>query len=149
MANDLTPIIDKVKSCIRLLDSSEGETLAATRALVRTLKSAGLDLHDLANSIGTANGKMFTEEQALEIYQHGVIDGRQAAEREAPVTFHTIEHEDPTWHEIACECARHPDRMYGDHELEFVNRIIRKTVRGGEPSEKEARWLRFIYARVR
>jgi len=27
--------------------------------------------------------------------------------------------------------------------------MMRKTVHGGEPTEKEARWLRFIYARVR
>jgi len=147
MARDLTLIIDKVKSCLRLLDSGEGETLAAARALVRTLKAANLDLHDLANSIGTANGKLFTEQQTLEIYQRGVVDGRQAAEREAPVTFHNVEHEDPTWNEIARECAHR--WMHDEEEQEFVNKMIRKTVRGGEPSEREANWLRKIYARRR
>jgi hypothetical protein len=149
-ADALAPIAEKLRRCLRLLASdSEGEVVAAVRALTRTLKSAGLDIHALADSIGTKNGKLFTEVQALEIYQRGVVDGRQAAEREAPVTFHNVEHEDPTWHDIACECARHPDRMYGEHEERFVNRMVRKTVRGGEPTEKEARWLRFIYARVR
>jgi hypothetical protein len=104
--------------------------MAALRALTRTLKNAGLDIHALADSIGAMNGKsaMFTEAEALEIYQRGVADGRREAEREAPMTFHNVEHDDPSWHEIACECARHPSRLRGGREQQFVNDIVRRTV---------------------
>jgi hypothetical protein len=109
-----------------------------------------LDIHAFADSIGHANGKKFSEADALEIYQRGVADGRREAENNQDVTFHNVNaHDEPSWHDIACECAKHPDRMYGEHEKQFVSRMVRKTVRGGEPTEKEARWLRFIYARVR
>jgi hypothetical protein len=152
MVSELASIAERLKRCLRLLGSiNDGEVIAAARALIRTLKSAGLDVHALADSIGTntVNGKLFTEAETLEIYQRGVADGRQAAEREAPMTFHNVAHEDPTWHEIACECARHPDRLHSDREENFVNDMVRRTVRGGKLTEKQADWLRSIYARVR
>jgi hypothetical protein len=149
-ADALAPIAEKLRRCLRLLESdNDGEALAAARALTRTLRGAGLDIHALADSIGTVNGKTFTEQQALEIYQRGVVDGRQAAEREAPVTFHNVAHEDPTWHDIACECARYSDQLRSDRERQFVKDMVRRTVRGGELTEKQADWLRSIYTRVR
>lgn len=51
--SDLTPIVEKLRRCLRMLSSDrDGEVVAATRALCRTLKSAGLDIHALADSIG-------------------------------------------------------------------------------------------------
>jgi len=79
MADALAPIADKLKRCLRLLASDrDGEVVAAARALNRTLQRAGLDIHALAD--GIANGKRFTEADAVEIYRRGVEDGKREAE---------------------------------------------------------------------
>jgi len=150
MSDALAPIADRVRQLIRLLSSdADGEVLGAARALNRTLKNAKLDIHALADSIGQANGKKFSEADAIEIYRRGVEDGKRKAENNQDVTFHNVSlHDEPSWHDIACECAKHPNRFYGEHEKQFVQKMIRKTVRGGEPTEKEGSWLRKIYARV-
>jgi hypothetical protein len=151
VVNALTPIADKLGKLLRLLTSShDGEVLGAARALVRTLNNAGLDIHVLAEGIGgtTANGKKFSEEEALEIYQRGVQDGRRAAEAQGPITFHDVGNNDPSWHAIATECATHGARLRS-HEKEFVDDMVRWTVHGGKPTEKQAKWLRSIYVRIR
>jgi hypothetical protein len=100
---DLAPIAGKLANFLRLLASDkEGEVVAAARALNRTLKSAKLDIHALADSISQANGKEYTEEQLLKGRELGIAEGRR----------------------------------------------FRRTVHGGEPTEKQASWLRKIYARV-
>jgi hypothetical protein len=139
----------RVGKLLRLLGSDkEGEMLAATAALRRTLHGAGADLHDLAESIeGTANGKKFTEEDAQKIYQAGVEDGRREAE--ANTGFHSVDDDGPPWHAIAQECAERLDRMRDERERQFVQDMVRRTVRGGTPTEKQAKWLRDIYTRVR
>jgi hypothetical protein len=114
------------------------------RAIQRTLENAGLDIHAL--TVGVNNGAKFTEADAHEIYQAGVKDGRRAAEAERG--FHDINDAGPPWHEIACECAKHLDRLR-ENEKTFVEDIVRWTVHGGQPTEKQAKWLRSIYVRVR
>ena len=76
-------------------------------------------------------------------------DGRRAAidERRG---FRSIDAlDEPSWHEIAPECAAHENRLFGEREKQFLEDMIRRTVHGGEPSEKQAAWLRKIYTRVR
>jgi hypothetical protein len=148
MSDALAPIADKLRRLARLLSSDrDGEIVAAARALNRTLKSAGLDIHSFADSIGRANGK-FTEADALEIYQRGVEDGRHEAEREG--TFRDVnENKQPSWHTIAVECSKHPGRLRNDRERAFVQDMVARTVRGGKLTEKQSDWLRACYARVR
>src|SRR5262249_46049224 len=79
MTSALAPIADKIGKLIRLLASDrDREVLGAARAIVRTLANPGLDLHTLpAEGIGAANGKkIFSEEEALEIFRQGVEQGR-------------------------------------------------------------------------
>jgi hypothetical protein len=78
MTSALAPIADKIGKLIRLLASDrDREVLGAARAIVRTLANSGLDLHALAEGIGAANGKkIFSEEEALEIFRQGVEQGR-------------------------------------------------------------------------
>jgi hypothetical protein len=144
---DLAPIAGKLKPLIRLMSC---EVVAAARALNRLLKVNGSDIHEIADSIGQANGKKLSEADAIEIYQRGVEDGRREAEsaRGDPSFYNVTVNDEPSWHEIACECARHEKRLRNDREREFVRNMVRRTVRGGEPTEKMARWLRDIYARV-
>lgn len=145
MSDTLAPIADKLQRLVRLLSSDQdGEVIAAARALTRTLKGAKLDIHVLADSIGT--GKKFSEADAIEIYQRGVEDGRREAESKS-TAFHNVNAQ-PSWHDIAVACAADSDRLFNDRERQFVEDMIRLTVRGGEPSEKQASWLRKIYRRI-
>jgi hypothetical protein len=112
----------KLQALVRLLSSDrDGEMVATARALARTLQSHKLDFHWLADNIGRG----------------GALDRREPLDDE------------PTWHEIARECQRHPSCLRGDREKEFVSDMVRRTVRGGKLSEKQENWLRAIYARVR
>jgi hypothetical protein len=108
VADALAPIADKLKRFIRLLSSdSDGEVVAAARALNRTLKGAKLDIHMLADSI-QANGKEYTEAQLLKAREIGIGEGRRLEREEqgAPVFRNINLDDEPTWHEIAVECAR-------------------------------------------
>ena len=65
MADALAPIAEKIKPLIRLLSSDQdGEVVAAVRALNRILKANGTDIHAIADNVGHANGKKFTEADA-------------------------------------------------------------------------------------
>jgi len=150
VADALAPIADKLKRFIRLLSSdSDGEVVAAARALNRALKGAKLDIHVLADSIDR-NGKEYTEAHLLKARELGIAEGRrlERAELDAPVFRNVNLDDEPTWHEIAVECAAHQNHLY-EREKEFVAQMVRRTARGGEPSEKQADWLRKIYARGR
>jgi hypothetical protein len=154
MSAGRTTAEEKLHTLILLLASDQdGEVVAAGRTIVRTLKSIELDIHSLADRL-TGGGKpgndqkLFTEPQVREIYSRGFEDGRQEAERNRGASaFQSVD--GPTWHEIACACAARPDRLRDAREQEFVEDMVRRLVHGGEPSERQANWLRKIYARRR
>lgn len=128
---------------IRLLASDrDGEVIGAVRAIQRILEAAGADFNALA---GRLFADLFTEEQAREIYFRGFKDGQRQAEKVAAPTFQSVD--GPTWHEIACACAAHPQRLKSENEKTFVEDMVRRLVHGGEPTEKQKSWLRKIYAR--
>jgi hypothetical protein len=138
----LAPIADKLGKLIRLLSSDkDGEVLAAAHAIRRTLNSEKLTIHDLAEGLAAGDRK-FTESDAQEIYRRGRADGRREADHDGG--FRNVD--EPTWHEIARECEAASGRL-SEREREFVSDMW--TVRNGEPTEKQAKWLRSIYTRVR
>ena len=144
----LAPIADKLGKLLRLLASDrDGEVVAAANAIKRTLANANLDIHALADGVETGADKKFSEDDAKEIYQRAFDDGRRAAEKDQPITFHSVS--EPSWHEIACACRDNDRGRLKDHERKFVLDMVRWTVRSGEPTEKQAKWLRAIYARMR
>lgn len=145
----LAPVAGKLGKLLRLLTSDrDGEIIAAARAIRRTLESEKLDIHALAETVETTAGpKKFSEAEALEIYQRGRREGK--GEAEAARGFREVGSDEPGWHEIACVCAARPERLRDDREREFAEDMVRRTVRGGEPTEKQAHWLRAIYTRVR
>jgi hypothetical protein len=104
----------------------------------------------LADSIGQANGKQYSEAHLLRARELGIAEGRELERREqnSPIFRNVNLDDEPSWHEIAIECAAHPHRMRSENEQHFVKDMVRRTVHGGEPTEKQAAWLRKIYARV-
>jgi hypothetical protein len=139
----LAPIADKLGKLLRMLSSDrDGEVVAAVHAIRRTLDSEKLTIHDLAD--GLAGGAKFTERDAEEIYRRGKADGLREADRDSG--FRSVE--EPTWNEIARECEATSGRL-NEREQKFINDMVRWTVRNGQPTEKQANWLRAIYARVK
>jgi hypothetical protein len=78
-----------------------------------------------------------------------MVAGRRAAEEAQPATFHNVDDDGPPWHAIACECAALLDQMRDQQEKDFVADMVRWITCGSEPTEKQAKWLRSIYVRVR
>lgn len=146
MTDALAPIAKKIGKLIRLLSSDrDGEVIGAVCAIKRALQAEKLDIHAIADTIeAPANGKKFSEADAKEIYLRGVEDGKRAAQQEHPLNFRSVD--EPSWHEIACTC-RDRQAWRDEREKQFVLDMLRRTVHGGEPTEKQAAWLRKIYAR--
>lgn len=146
--NALAPIAEKLRRCVLLLSSdSDGEVLAAVRALNRLLKANGTDIHGLAASIGQANGKKFTEADATEIYRRGVQEGKRQAEDEhhGGEDFHNVDGSQP-WYAMATWCQRR-DNGLGAREKTFIDDMASRAV-WREPTEKQAKWLRSIFHRL-
>ena len=148
MSNGLGSVANKLGKLLRLLASDrDGEVVAAAKAIKRTLAGADLDIHALAEGVETAADRKFSESDAQEIYRQAFEDGRRKAEQDQPVTFHSVG--DPSWHEIACVCRDKDNGRLRTREREFIDDMVRSTVHGGEPTPKQAKWLRSIYVRMR
>jgi hypothetical protein len=126
--------------------ATPSEIASSVEGIQKILKAGGYDWHDLTADLFTPSDKVFTEADALEIYRRGQIDGREQARREKPQTETFVNVDtSPPWHEIATECLTRPH--YSLREKEFVEDMIKATVNGGEPTEKQQSWLRKIYRR--
>ena len=122
----LAPVAPKLAKLIPLLSSDkDGEVVATARAIGRTLKNAGLDFHTLAHAIDA-------EPKVVVIYR----------DRSAPA-------EPDTWGALARWCRDNDRGVLGSKEREFVRDIAPRLICDGEPSEKQAAWLRAIYAKLR
>ena len=98
-----TPLEQKLGTFIRMLASErDGEVVAAARAIVRTLKAAGADIHVLAERVETANGSKLTDGEMRKLYGAGYDTGVRAAEarQHGPDDFRNVDGT-PAWHEIA------------------------------------------------
>ena len=121
--SDLTPIAGKLARLLpRLASDKDGEVLATVVAIRRQLAAQDLDLHDLARAL---------EPQPAEVVY-------VAAEPPEP----------RTWSELARWIAHNDRGRLKSHERSFVEEMARRLVLRGEPSEKQAAWLRGLYAKV-
>jgi hypothetical protein len=139
----LEPVAEKLEKLLKMLSSPrDGEVIAAVQAIMRTLKGAGADIHELAACV--KGGKLSTADMQR-IYDAAFADGRRAAETKRP----TAEWQDtePNWQEIATECRDRGDGRLTPREHEFVDDMVRWTVYR-KPSEKQAKWLYAIYVRL-
>jgi hypothetical protein len=91
MSDALGSIVNKLKPPVRLLSSpSDGEALGAARAIVRTLNSVGLSIHELADGINDHGG--LTEAEMRKIYDagHQARFAASVASVQEPDRFHTL-----------------------------------------------------------
>src|SRR4051812_42530203 len=121
----LAPLAPRLARLIpRLASNHDGEVVATVRAIARTLKSSGLDFHDLA-------GALEHEPETRVIYRDWAPS--------CPAT----------WHELALWCAGHDEGHLKQHERDFVDDMADYLVCDGEPTEKQANWLRALYRKLR
>src|SRR4051812_29519552 len=121
----LIPIAPRLARLIpRLASDQDGEVVATARAIARTLKAAGRDFHDLADAIG-----------------------REPEPR--VICIERAPDEPLTWRELAAWCAAHDAGRLDAKERRFVHDMRDRLVLGGCPTEKQAKWLRSLYARLR
>jgi hypothetical protein len=148
MTDALAPIAAKLATCVRLLSSDkDGEIVAAAHAIYRTLRSAGTDIHTLAELIEKPNDGGLTEAEMKKLYDAGFNAGVREAEnrRFGSADFHNVDGT-PHWHEIALFCQQHNERLTVKEEP-FVNDMAAQTV-WREPTEKQAKWLKSIFLRL-
>lgn len=140
MVTDLDiPVADRLAKLIRMLSSDrDGEVVAAAAAIKRVLKENNLDIHALADMV-TGNGeKGATKAELQDAYRAGFRDGSRADDDDDDTL---------SWREVAKFCLARARRLK-PHEHDFVEQMVGWTARGRQPSEKQARWLDYLYARL-
>ena len=147
MTDALAPISYKLRAIVKMLSSDrDGEVIGTARALNRLLKAHGSDIHALADRVGQTNGKISEAEMRV-LYDAGFKAGMRAAEDKlhGDEDFHNIDGS-PPWHAMATFCHR-SDRLNA-RERDFINSVAARTVYR-EPTEKQAKWLKAIFFRIR
>ncbi len=125
--NALVPLAPKLARLIpRLASDHDGEVVATVHAIKRTLASAGLDLHDLAGAL------------------------EREPETRTVIVYRDHESGEPkTWRELAQWCQRNDAGRLKPHERTFITDMASRLVLNGEPTEKQAAWLRALYRKLR
>jgi hypothetical protein len=144
---DPTPVARKLGALVRRLASNhDGEVVAVVHAIVRTLKSAGSDLHALADKIERPTG--IAEADMRRLFQAGYDAGLAACEEahNGDGGFHTVAGSDPDWREVARYCYRKRTQL-SEREAEFVESVSSQLV-WRDPTEKQRKWLRSIFLRL-
>jgi hypothetical protein len=143
-------VVRKVVAMIRHIAAGTSEGATAAQLLPRTLQNADTaTVTAIADRIDQANG--LSKADMKKIYDAGIATGRKQMKQELNGrAFQSIDaDEEPSWFEIASLCRANPQVLHSDNEKQFVSDMCRRLVHGGEPTEKQANWLRKIYARVR
>ena len=142
-------IVLRIVAMIRHIAAKTHEAATAAKLLPKALQSADAQtITAIADRIAQPNG--LSKSDMKKLYDAGIAAGRKAAQRElSGRIFQSVDGEEPSWFEIASLCRANPQVMHGDNEKVFVSDMCRRLVHGGTPTEKQANWLRKIYARVR
>jgi hypothetical protein len=123
--SDITFAVPKIAKLIPLLASDhDGEVVATARAIDRTLKSAGLDLHDLAQAMAAPKTPTVYVSHAAP----------QPAQR--PTSLR----------DIAFWLRTHVGSRMNHKEQKFVADMAARLSAGCRASKKQENWLRNIYA---
>jgi len=155
----LDTVVPKIVPLLRMLASSaEGEILNAVRALLRVLANVGLDIHALVERIEHGDSEPLSAAEMQRIYdaayQKGYADGSEHGRRSAvlaaqPAGMFAASIDDGvgfTWLQIAEHLALNKHLFHGN-QLEFVEDIPGKIARFGNPTPKQAEYLRSLFMR--
>ena len=138
-------VAGRLAPLVRMLSSNiDAEALSAVRSIARVLKTAGLDIHDLAARIEQPSG--LTQNEMELIYSRGYDAGVKAAEDKfhGDGDFRNVD--GPSWNEMARWRQRHSERL-GMREREFVNSVTARTV-WRDPTPKQEKWLKSIFFKL-
>jgi len=144
---DLTPIAGDLAKRIRLFASDkDGEVVAAWRALIRTLKTIGADIHDIANCIEYSGNGALSEHEMQEIFDAGVQTGIRQTEQKLRASSSVIAQFPPP-RDMALFCYQRIDRL-NEWEQEFVTNMVSWT-RWKPLSIKQQAQLEKVYLKLR
>jgi hypothetical protein len=125
---------DRVGEVLRMSSSDkDGELLAATAAIKRTLATAGLDIHFLADALCQPAPLAEANAQRAPHDTSHWRDGWPGADT-------------TDWHSVACECEVHGDAL-NLREQKFVSDMVAWTWHS-RPSERQRAWLLIILNKV-
>jgi flagellar motility protein MotE (MotC chaperone) len=161
----ISSIAPKLSKLIPMLSSdNDGETVAAVRAIDRTLKAAKLDWHDLAKALAAGGGSSSSTGYrsygaAWEENVHRASEARrrrEEAEREAREAADNIRRETEARrrekHKEKIDainwCLERANRLQA-REQEFLESVRSQLLRGSDLSEKQKKWLIDIYDRLK
>jgi hypothetical protein len=147
VSSEPTPVARKLGALVRRLASNhDGEVVATVHAIVRTLKSAGSDLHALADKIERPTG--IAEADMKRLFQAGYDAGLAACEEAhyGDGEFRSVNGGDPDWREVAQYCYRKRGQL-SEREKEFID-SVRSQLVWRDPTEKQRKWLRSIFLRL-
>jgi hypothetical protein len=142
-------IAKRVASLIRRLSSqSDGEIVATARALMRTLESAGTDIHALAGHVEKPNGNSLPKAEMKKIFDAGYAAGVQAAEnrQHGSDDFRGTDGK-PTWEAVALFLQSNKHRLDLKHH-EFIDKVAAQTVCGDEPTERMHKYLHSLFYKL-
>jgi hypothetical protein len=122
---------EKIGKLLKLLSSSsDGEVVAAARAILRTLGAEGADIHELAERV---EGRKLSQAEMQRIYDKAFADGKESVAAAASFSNVGI----PSFHAMACEIVHKEAGRLSTKERDFVNDMVRWCAYR-EPSEKQA-----------
>jgi hypothetical protein len=135
----------------RLSSESDGEIVAAVRAMQRMLQSSGADIHDLAEHI--ENGLTETDKQQirtaiLAARAEGYAEGVRMAEARHNGTgvFRNTDGK-LDWTEVALFLQREKHRLPAKNH-EFIDDMAARTPFGREPSIKQHQYLHSLFHKL-
>jgi hypothetical protein len=143
---DLTPIAPRLADLIRRLASDhDGEVVAAWRAMIRTLKGIGADLHDVAEYIEHFGNGALSEREMLEIFDAGVKTGIEQAEQRLHNNL-GVTAQFPSARDMAMHCYQRIDQL-NEWEQEFITNMVSWTRRKPLSVKQQAR-LEEVYLKL-
>jgi hypothetical protein len=129
----------------RLSSDSDGEIVATVRAMNRTLKSAGVDFHGMAEHIEAANGKSISEEKLQQVWDAACAWTIQQMEnRQHGIDDFVGTDGKPTWQAVALFLQRNMHRLDPKHH-EFINKVAARTVWDDEPTERMHKYMHSLF----